>query len=44
MLINKQTQSTEVVGGNKMMTCLISDRNELFANKDDQQYLDETEC
>lgn len=41
---NKQTQSTEVVGGNKMLTCSISDKNELFVYKDDQQYLEETEC
>lgn len=39
---NKQTQSTEVVGGNKMLTCSISDKNELFVYQDDQPYLEET--
>lgn len=41
---NKQTQTTEVVGGNKMLTCSICDKNELFVFKENQQYLEETEC
>lgn len=27
-----------------MLTCSISDKNELFVYQDDQQYLEETEC
>lgn len=39
----KQTQTTEVVGANKMLTCSISDKNELFVYKENPQYLEKTE-